>query len=482
MKKNLLLLVLVYIAITAYGQNSVPNGNFENWNSDTYDYPQNYPYTSNYDVFFQYQLPFNEVKTTNILDAFHGNYAVKISSISFATETAIGYFINTNPNNGGPDTWTGGIPYSQIPNGIRGYYKYNVATADSGLIIVAFSKDGANIGTYFCKVGGIHDTYSLFNFTFSPALSESPDSVMFGATSSDITVSDDGVAGSVLFIDSVSFTGVTSQPDLMNGDFELWQSQTFYAPDNWSIEGAGVNMTADVAAGDYAIELTTYLGENNGNPKARAGEISNGYWDNSCGCNNGGYPFSNQIDTLVFYYKYAPSGNDSAVINLNFKNNGSDIGGRQKYLLASVDYQYTEFSFEIGQAPDTVIVQISSSNGINDDVSFVGSDLIIDEIHFKSQPLTTGIFNYENDNNISIFPNPSNGKFQIQNLGFGVQNLEIYNVLAEKIYSVLNFQHQTCLTGRQASNEIDLSSLPKGIYFIKIYNGEKTHTEKIVIQ
>ena len=48
MKKNLLLLSLAIIAMTvAYGQSSIPNGNFEQWTSQSFDNPQNYPYTSN---------------------------------------------------------------------------------------------------------------------------------------------------------------------------------------------------------------------------------------------------------------------------------------------------------------------------------------------------------------------------------------------------------------------------------------------------
>lgn len=473
MKKHLLLLSLVYIAITAYGQNSIPNGNFETWNTGTYDYPQNYPYTSNSEAFFRYQLPFNVTKTT---DAYHGAYAVQLTTNASATDTAIGYFINGNPSG---SNWHGGMPYNQTPTGIRGYYKYNIAFADSALIVASFSKAGNNIGQYFFKIGGIKTSYTLFNFTFSPALSVTPDSVMFAATSSDDVMGDNGgIPGCILKIDSVSFTGVSSQPALMNGDFELWQSQILYTPDNWYVQsdmGEGFNRTTDAAAGDYAIELITYLGDNDGNPVARPGQISNGYWDNSCNCMKGGYPFSNQVDTLAFWYKYSPSATDSAQISLNFKKNGSDFQWAGMNLHAATTYQYKEVPFNIGQAPDTVIVQIQSSLWNDSLVSFVGSDLIIDEIHFKSQPLNTSILNYKNDNSISIFPNPTNGKFLIQGLGFGVQSLEIYNVLAEKVYSTANFQQQTL-------NEIDLSKFQKGIYFAKIYNGEKIYTKKIVIQ
>ena len=131
MKKHLFLLCIAFTGITTYGQNSVPNGNFEEWTSISYDFPQNYQYTSNSNNYFYYNLPSNVTKTT---DAYHGTYAVQLTTIATKTDTSFGYFLNSNPNSkNGP--WTGGMPYNQKPTGIRGWYKYNVATADSGTII-----------------------------------------------------------------------------------------------------------------------------------------------------------------------------------------------------------------------------------------------------------------------------------------------------------------------------------------------------------
>jgi len=471
MKKKLLLLSLVSFTITVTGQNSIPNGSFEIWNSSTYEYPQNYPFTSNLDALSR-NLSFNEVKTT---DAFHGQSAVMLSSF---TKT-IGYFVNTNPNNGQPDSWTGGMPYDQMPAGIRGYYKYNVATADSGLLIVSFRKAGIEIGTYYLKVGGIQNTYSLFNFTFNPALTQIPDSVIFGAVSSDITISENGVPGSVLFIDSVSFTGVTSQPALLNGDFESWQeSQTPYTPADWynqDNKGNGMNRTTDIhiGSGQYAIELKTYSQKDDeGNTHVQSAQVSTGYYDNVCHCMRGGFPFSNQIDTLVFYYKYIPSGSDNANVFLEFKKDGNFIMNNGWPLPVSSSYQYVEFPFNTGQTPDSVIVQLSSSNG--NDLSYIGSDLKIDDVHFKSQQLITGIVKDLNDNLFSLSPNPSNGKFKIQGVA-NISQVKVYDLIGKNIHTIDYFI-------QQLSPEVDLSDFQRGIYFVRIKAGAKNYVEKIVLQ
>lgn len=91
---------------------------------------------------------------------------------------------------------------------------------------------------------------------------------------------------------------------------------------------------------------------------------------------------------------------------------------------------------------------------------------------------TVGILENSSAAAISIYPNPSIGKFiiEMENLKGQIENgvIEIYNVIGERIYST-NLK-------QQYSNEIDFSKSHRGVYFIKIYEGEKIYTEKIVIQ
>lgn len=77
---------------------------------------------------------------------------------------------------------------------------------------------------------------------------------------------------------------------------------------------------------------------------------------------------------------------------------------------------------------------------------------------------------------ISIYPNPTDGKFCIDLKEPKSQmEVEIYNVLGQKIY-------KSSTLSPLPVNEIDFSSHPKGVYLIKIHNGENDCTEKIVVQ
>lgn len=91
----------------------------------------------------------------------------------------------------------------------------------------------------------------------------------------------------------------------------------------------------------------------------------------------------------------------------------------------------------------------------------------------------SGIAEYSANTIISVYPNPSNGKFTAQmtdgttQIAKGIT--DICNIAGENVFSILNVQPQM-------SQEIDISSQPNGVYFLQLKNGEKTFTKKIVIQ
>lgn len=88
---------------------------------------------------------------------------------------------------------------------------------------------------------------------------------------------------------------------------------------------------------------------------------------------------------------------------------------------------------------------------------------------------TSGIAEDQSNTNISVYPNPSNGKFRFAIDGFQFTNdykLELYNVVGEKIY-------QSSITNE--ISDIDISNRIKGIYFIKIFNGQTIWSKKLIL-
>ena len=82
------------------------------------------------------------------------------------------------------------------------------------------------------------------------------------------------------------------------------------------------------------------------------------------------------------------------------------------------------------------------------------------------------------ENSISVYPNPSSGnyKFQITNYAMQKVNIEVFNVLGEKVYSQF--------TTQSSPLTIDLSSNPNGIYLYRITdaNSNLIGTGKLMIQ
>jgi hypothetical protein len=78
------------------------------------------------------------------------------------------------------------------------------------------------------------------------------------------------------------------------------------------------------------------------------------------------------------------------------------------------------------------------------------------------------------DGTISIYPNPSKGKFTLISQGI-IKSLEVFTISGQRINTVYNIKpHST--------NEIDLTGNPKGIYFLKFHDGSRIINQKVIIQ
>ena len=95
-------------------------------------------------------------------------------------------------------------------------------------------------------------------------------------------------------------------------------------------------------------------------------------------------------------------------------------------------------------------------------------------IWLATSSTVNGVSNNENENReLTIFPNPSDGKFNLRMSRLENVQIEIYNIYGECVrQEILKF----------ANTSIDLSSASKGIYFIKVKAGTKNDVKKIVIR
>ena len=97
---------------------------------------------------------------------------------------------------------------------------------------------------------------------------------------------------------------------------------------------------------------------------------------------------------------------------------------------------------------------------------------------FKEIGLGVNETHFNNDGVIKVYPNPNNGSFAISLSNVNAAcNIEIYNILGEKVYSESGLQNQS-------KNTVNLSGQPAGVYFYRVLkeNGGLVGEGKIVIQ
>ena len=80
-----------------------------------------------------------------------------------------------------------------------------------------------------------------------------------------------------------------------------------------------------------------------------------------------------------------------------------------------------------------------------------------------------------NNNEVSVFPNPSNGEFTVTINIDRIKTIEVYNTLGINVFSASGIR----LT---PGYEIEFYDFAKGIYFIKTDTGERIQTKKVVVQ
>ena len=459
--KKLLLYSILLLSAKVFAQ-ALPNGSFETWSSNYFAEPTGW-YSANFNTLKQMAV----IPVTKV--AGFAGYAVHIETTIAGTDTTKSFVSNTKPGCGPPSAWQGGVPYSELPTAITGYYRYNLPGNDTALLLVIFKKNSVNIGNNVIKIKGTGSMPTFTAFSFPVTATMTPDTMIIVATSSNL-LSNNGIEnGSFLELDNLAFTGTASA--IPAGDFELWSTRNITYPTGWdgqSMDETGIAQTTDSYAGTSATLLTT-LADNCGNVQPSG--ITTGHMARFSGPASG-RPYSNTTDTLCGYYKYTSMANDSATISVTLSLAGSNIGGYGMKLPAAASYTYFQMPFNSATAPDTIRIDAQSSKWPNTFAN-AGSALYLDLIWLKSAP-GVGILSYDNASDISVYPNPVTDFISVNTKGEFMNTpklLSIYNALGAKVYSISSDKAQVTL---------DLKSFAKGIYMIEIKCDNKITTKRFV--
>ena len=421
----------------------IPNGGFELWENQSVDILTGCETSSLDDI--TNSIGQTCVKTT---DKHEGNFAVRMTNSSASNA---GYFIKGDFED--PST---GFKITGNPRAFNFWYKGNIPTNDTCMILLVFGNSAGLTEEVQIKVTGSKAAYTQVTFPLS--LSFTPDSFVIAAASANPFTQLINPA-TIFYIDDMTFTGATAS---FNGDFENWTNVQSENPTLWSTdnltnkavnEAENVFKTTDKYSGQFAAQITT--------------DWINGY---KAGTIRVTHPITRDYDTLAGYYKYISNqGADSAFISLFVYDSLGGTGTYSGIFLPPVStYTYFEFPYFISESPLVFDLRINSY--LNSDYNYgIGNKLYIDNLWFKrgftlaSPQLKTA--------NINAYPNPSKGIFTID-MG-KAQNVEVNvtNIFGQSIYK----------TQLDASGQINLSHLKSGTYIIRCANNEVSGRTKIII-
>ncbi|MFO7790320.1 MAG: T9SS type A sorting domain-containing protein [Bacteroidales bacterium] len=213
MKKTVLSFTLLLLCVGVFGQ-TIPNNDFENWetNSDGFEVPVNWG-TSNENI---YGAEFNTVSPVDT-DVYSETYAAKATNV---TQNLIGMGDVTLPGIitlgefvldlvAAEGSIEGGLPFTDRPYYLKGYFKSAPATGDSTMIAIGLSKwndtteERDTIGWGIMYSVDTVDTWTEFEIPIDWTSTENPDSMNIVISPSNLMGNDVFIEGSSVTVDSV---------------------------------------------------------------------------------------------------------------------------------------------------------------------------------------------------------------------------------------------------------------------------------------
>lgn len=198
-----------------------------------------------------------------------------------------------------------------------------------------------------------------------------------------------------------------AQNSIPNAGFENWSTVTYDELDNYLSEtgftyfilgSSTTSKSTDAQNGNFSVRMET---KTNGTDTV-FGFFTSGDFDK-----DNGYPYSQQPDSLVGYYKSNIAVGDSGFIVIRFSRLGTIFSFNvQPFTNAGNTNSWTRFAMPLNVplVPDSMFVAAVSSNAINEIGVTPGSWLMLDNLSLVGTNITQGILNgnFENWTTVSI--------------------------------------------------------------------------------
>ena len=446
------------------GQPEIPNFDFENWDTTTIDFPDEW------------------TKAGGIISKYSpgcsGSYAVKIQNTPDGDFYGRGILMMGFVG----DAIFGGVPFNVRPDSLMGCFNYNIEQNDTALIVVFLKKNGNLIvNDMFLIHGNSNEDFVNLSFPIHYQTSDIPDSIIIAFACSDMRYFNNHPLTSYLIADNIRFSGTSLT--IPNNSFEQWHFEHRMNLLNWKYNGFGlvppdtlgttsVTRVTDAVTNKFALKLKAYHQPHD----IASGQLKSGnrFTDK--------IPLNSSHQTLTGYYKYFPQNNDTMSIDIFMSMNGVTIG-RGTFLKNDTISIFKPFIANIiyftpSLIPDSASIVIQASKG----PSHGNSALYIDNLNFDGflsgikEPVLTiaGYFDF------NVYPNPFNEQATVS---FTINKDE--NVVV-RLLDLSGKQVALLANGKYSAGDhkLNLSAegLPKGFYICIINTENRNYFKKIIIQ
>lgn len=225
---------------------NIPNGDFDDWDMNTIDYPKDWVTTDRYAAkAFGVNFSGSSVAVT---DAYSGTKAMKLTRGSLGFINIPGVIISeqnlSEPNEDKP-----AFPISSRYASFRGYYKLSVTTSDRIIATANLFYKGNVVGTATFTDSVSKGSYTLFNedFDYDPSFSGVPDSALInvGIYNRNSDAPDNSTSWAI--VDDLSFSQYfSSTKNIAGTDYKIY-------PNPASAKVYVVALNNQIKTADYRI-------------------------------------------------------------------------------------------------------------------------------------------------------------------------------------------------------------------------------------